>query len=339
MIVPLFLYAMRITILAQILFVVSLQITFVQAQNGKMPLELVADVPLTGNPSRLDYQSFDAQSGRLYIAHLGDDMLTVFDVKLQKVIGDVQDLKRVHGVIAVPELHRIYASATGTNEVAVINDQTLKVIARVPAGDYPDGLAYARKEKKLYVSDLRGKTDTVVDVLTNKVVTTIQMGAPVGNTQYDEATNRIFAAVHKLNAIIEVDPKTDKIVGTYPLNGCVDPHGLQIDGKNRFAFAACEGNAALAMFDLNAKKLIAVYPVGDDPDVLAFDTGLRRLYVSAESGVLTIFDEKNNSLELVGRAFYASKAHTVAVDSDTHRVYLPLENVGGKPVLRIASPR
>jgi hypothetical protein len=31
-------------------------------------------------------------------------------------------------------------------------------------------------------------------------------------------------------------------------------------------------------------KVLATYPVGKDPDVLAFDTGLKLLYVSAESG-------------------------------------------------------
>jgi YVTN family beta-propeller protein len=307
-------------------------------EQNALPLQLLADVPLTGKATRLDYQSFDAQSGRLYIAHLGDDMLTVFDVNSQKIVGDIKDVKRVHGVIAVPELHRVYASATGTNELAVIDDQTLQVVARVPAGDYPDGIAYASKERKLYVSDLHGKTDTVIDAATNKVVATIALDAPAGNTQYDDATNRIFVAVHKLNAIIEIDPQTDKIVGSYPLAGCESAHGLLIDGVNRFAFAACEGNATLAMFDLTAKKLLAIYPVGDDPDVLAFDSNLKRLYVSAESGVLAIFDEKKNSLETVGRGFYAARAHTVAVDSTTHRVYLPLENVNGKPLLRIAIP-
>src|SRR5438034_10805468 len=118
-------------------------------------------------------------------------MMTVFDTKTQKIVGDVKDLKHVHGVLAVPELHRVYASATGTNELAVIDDQTLQVVARVPAGDYPDGVAYAGKERKLYVSDLHGKTDTVIDAATNKVVTTIALDAPAGNTQYDEATNRI----------------------------------------------------------------------------------------------------------------------------------------------------
>ena len=33
-----------------------------------------------------------------------------------------------------------------------------------------------------------------------------------------------------------------------------------------------------------------------------------------------------------------SHAHTVSVDPRTHRVYLPLENVDGRPVLRILIP-
>jgi len=49
------------------------------------------------------------------------------------------------------------ASATGTNELAVIDDQTLQVVARVPARDYPDGIAYASKANKIYVSDFTAK--------------------------------------------------------------------------------------------------------------------------------------------------------------------------------------
>jgi hypothetical protein len=36
--------------------------------------------------------------------------------------------------------------------------------------------------------------------------------------------------------------------------------------------------------------------------------------------------------------YKAPHAHSVAVDPATHRVYLPLENVDGKPVLRILAP-
>src|SRR2546421_9442466 len=93
--------------------------------SSSLPLRTLVDVPLTGGTTRLDYQSLDSANGRLYIAHLGSDLITVFDMNKQTLIGDVKDLKRVHGVLAVPELHRVYASATGTNELAVIDDQTL----------------------------------------------------------------------------------------------------------------------------------------------------------------------------------------------------------------------
>jgi YVTN family beta-propeller protein len=101
------------------------------------PLRTLRDVPLSGGATRFDYQSFDSNSGRRYIAHRGDGAITVFDADKEAVIGDDKNLPRVHGVIAVPELHRIYASATGSNELAVIDDGTLQVVARVPAGDYP----------------------------------------------------------------------------------------------------------------------------------------------------------------------------------------------------------
>ncbi len=264
--------------------------------------------------------------------------MTVFDVSTGKVVGDVKGLKHVHGVLAVPDLHRVYASATGTNELAVIDHQTLQVIARVPAGDYPDGVAYASKAKKIYVSDKHGKTDTVIDATNNQRVTTIQLGGGAGNTQYDATSGRIYVAVDGREEIAEIDPDTDQVVGRYPLAGCRGAHGLYIDSEHRLAFVACEDNANLVVFDLEVKKVTTIHPVGDDPDVLAFDRSLNRLYVAAESGIISVFDERGRNLEKIGEGLFAPKAHTIAVDSRTHRVYLPLESVGGKPVLRIALP-
>lgn len=305
---------------------------------GSLPLRVLADVPLTGGTTRFDYQSLDTTSGRLYIAHLGSDLLTVFDVNKQSVVGDVKDLKRVHGVLAVPSLHRVYASATGTNELAVIDDQSLNILARVPAGDYPDGVAYASKANKIYVSDLHGKTDTVIDAKTNQRLTTIALGGGAGNSQYDSVSERIFVTVDGREELAEIDPSLDQVVARYSLNGCKGSHGLLIDSEHRLAFAACEDNSKLVVFDLESKKATATLSVGSDPDVLAFDPSLRRLYVSAESGIVTVFDERDRGLQKVGEGLFAPNAHSVAVDSNTHRVYFPLQNMNGRPVLRIAVP-
>src|SRR5258708_28286297 len=248
-----------------------------------LPLKVLTDIPLTGGTTRLDYQSLDSGNGRLYIAHLGSDLMTVFDVNKHTIIRDVKDLKRVHGVLAVPELHRVYASATGTNELAVIDDQTLQIVARVPAGDYPDGIAYASKEGKIYVSDLHGKTDTVIDAKTNQRLTTIQLGGGAGNSQYDSVSDRIYVTVHGKNELAEIDPNKDQVIGRYPLAGCSGSHGLYIDSEHRLAFVACEENAKLAIFDLEAKKMTAIQSVGADPDVLTFDKPLPLLYASPEA--------------------------------------------------------
>jgi YVTN family beta-propeller protein len=308
------------------------------AKSANLPLRTLRDVPLSGGATRFDYQSFDPNTGRLYIAHLGDGTMVVFDTNKEILVGEVKNLPRVHGILAVPELHRVYASATGSNELAVIDDSTLQIIARTPAGDYPDGVAYASRVNKIYVSDLHGKTDTVIDAKTNQRVTTIALGGGAGNTQYDSVSEHIFVTVHRHNELAEIDPNKDQVIGRYPLPGCSESHGLLIDSEHRLAFIACEENAKLAVLDLEAKKMTAIHSVGADPDVLAFDKRFGRLYVSAESGTISIFDERGRNLEKVGEGFFAPNAHSVAVDSRTHRVYFPLQNVGGKPVLRIALP-
>ena len=105
----------------------------------------------------------------------------------------------------------------------------------------------------------------------------------------------------------------------------------------RLAFIAGEENHTLAVFDLKTMRLVSVHQVGEDPDVLALDAALGRLYVSAESGTVTVLQEENGDLKELGRVTMPH-AHTVAVDPATHLVYFPLENVNGHPVLRILQP-
>ena len=63
------------------------------ATSSNLPLRTLRDVPLSGGATRFDYQSFDPNSGRLYIAHLGDGVVTVFDANKETVVGDVKDCR------------------------------------------------------------------------------------------------------------------------------------------------------------------------------------------------------------------------------------------------------
>lgn len=323
---------LRVTFRATLVFVLA---AAVAAQNS--PLKPVADVPLPGPAVRFDYQSFDPVHDRLYIAHMNADQLVVFDVKKREVVANLDGFPKVHGVWAVPEINRVYASATGEHKLAVVDMETLKILATPGPIKYPDGIAYAPPAKRVFVSDEHGDADAVIDALTNTLIATIPLGGGAGNTVYDPGTGHILVAVHEKNELVSIDPATAKIVGHHPLPGIESPHGIALDVEARMAFVAGEENNKLAVLDLTHWKVLATYPVGKDPDVLAFDPGLKRLYVSAESGEITVFRENDKALVNVG-TLSMPHAHTVAVDPKTHLVYFPLQNVDGHPLLRIMEP-
>jgi YVTN family beta-propeller protein len=303
------------------------------------PLERVADIDLPGPPTRFDYQSYDPRLHRLFIAHLGAGTVIAFDTRSNQVIGEIPQISQVHGVLGVPGLGKIYASATGTHEIVVIDAQTMKEIARVPGGAYPDGIAYAPEVQKLYVSDEMGRAETVIDTRTNTRLKTISLGGEVGNSQYDPVTRHVWVNVQTLGQMIEIDPRTDSVVGRLPLPGASRNHGLLIDPVEHIAYVSCEGNAKLLVVDLDTKKVLSIDSVGDDPDVLAFDETPRLLYVASESGVVSVFQREGKTLRKIGEGLLAKRAHSVAVDPETHRVYFPLEDLNGRPVLRIMEPK
>jgi DNA-binding beta-propeller fold protein YncE len=306
---------------------------------GQAPpvLEKVADIPIPGPAVRFDYQSLDAEAGRLYISHMNADQMVVFDTNKREVIANLDDFKRVHGVWAVPELGRVYASVTGEHAVAAVDSKTLQTFAKVGPINYPDGLAYAPKEKRVFVSDEHGDTDAVIDATNNTLLTSIPLPGGAGNTVYDSTSGHILVAVHGVNELVAIDPASAKILGRYPLPGIKNPHGIALDTAKRLAFVAGEENHSLAVVDLDSMKVLSTLQVGEDPDVLAFDLGLKRLYVSAESGTVSVFEERGRELKPLGTLFMPH-AHTVSVDPKTHLVYFPLENIDGHPLLRIMKP-
>ena len=116
------------------------------------------------------------------------------------------------------------------------------ILARAPAGDYPDGLAYDPVERHVFVSDESGGVETVIDAAGRRIAT-IPLGGEAGNVQYDAGSGRILVDVQTRDDIAVIDPRSNRIVRRVALPGCDHPHGLLVDSPRRLAFVACDGNA------------------------------------------------------------------------------------------------
>jgi len=306
--------------------------------DGSLPLRQVARVPLSGPAVRFDYTSIDPTTHTLWISHMDASQLLAFDIVSRKITKTIA-APGVHGVIAVPQIGRVYASATNAREVLTINSRTGKVLASAPAGEYPDGLAYDPVQRHVFISDESGGVETVITA-SGRRIATISLGGDAGNVQFDAASDRVFADVQSRDEIAVIDPKSNRIVKRIHVPNCNNDHGLLIDSPHRIAFVACDGDAKLLTLNLRTMSFTGTFSVGQSPDVLAFDAVKRRLYVSAESGVVAVFAETATSARPLGMSFLATEAHTVAVDPATHLVYFPLQSgSNGQPQLLIMRPK
>src|SRR5581483_5378949 len=145
----------------------------------------------------------------------------------------------------------------------------------------------------------------------------------VGNTRFDPNNHWVWTALQTRNEWAAIDPKTRQIVKRIPVKGGRHPHGLFLDTENRLLWTACDKDNKLVTLDLDNFQEGPAYDLAQGPDVLDLDLDLHLLYVASESGVVSIFREKDRKLEKVGDFPVGRNAHSVQVDPGTHFVYFP----------------
>jgi hypothetical protein len=245
---------------------------------------LVGDFPLGEATNRADYQSFDPTSRRLHIAKMGAGKLLVFDTAQNKLIAERDGFPKVTGVLAVPELHRLYASvpgaglvpslfvglgmaglSSGRGAVAILDTADLREITRLPGGVFPDGIAYDPKDRRIFVSDELGSAVLVIDADVDRVVARISAGGEVGNVQYDPVTAKIYAPIQSRSELLVIDPVNAAVVTGFALPGGKHPHGLAIAPGAPIGYVACDGDDKLLTVDLVSGKTLDRQPLATIP--------------------------------------------------------------------------
>lgn len=286
---------------------------------------------------RFDYLTIDESRRYLFSTHLGAGLLYVIDLDSQRVIKTISDLPGIEGVEIASDVKKVYTSDWHENKIAVVSLDSLAVIKKLPTEAKPDGIAYAAPFHKLYVSDERGNAVAVVDTMNDKIARHILFNSETGNVRYDPVSRRILVNLQSKNEIAEIDPAKDQELARYSVGTCRGNHGMALDPERRLAFLVCEENNQMTVFDLASHKPVSHFPLPEGADVVAYDPGLRRIYVACYSGAISIFQENNaQHIRKLGDVPVEKKVHSLAVDSRTHKVYVPEQEEGGRPAARIA---
>jgi DNA-binding beta-propeller fold protein YncE len=95
----------------------------------------------------------------------------------------------------------------------------------------------------------------------------------------------------------------------------------------------------LVVFDLARHRLVTATPVGTRPDSVTFDPLLRRIYTAGVGGKLTVIQQNNpDSYQVLENISTHYGAHTLALDPETHKVYVAYAALLTYPRIAVFSP-
>ena len=261
-----------------------------------------------------------ARGGRMYVAHTGADRIDVFDCAGHTYSHALPGHPGVAGILIDSQRDVLLATDRAAAQLSVYRASDESLLARVPVGQRPNGVALDTHRMRAYTFDLgdppgQGCTFTVVDLEQRAVIAQLPLPGRPRWAAYDEAARAVYANISDPPCIVVIDTATAQIARRIPVPA-VGPHGLAlIDG---LLFCAADGGELVVLETSGAVR--ARLPLTGVPDVLMYDPGLGRAYVAIGSpGHVQSFDAK--ALRPLETVSTEEGAHTIGWDPERKELW------------------
>jgi DNA-binding beta-propeller fold protein YncE len=281
------------------------------------PLQLTTRIALANVDGRMDHLSVDIAGERLFATAFDNHTVQVIDLKAGRQVSAIPNLDEPQAAFYDPSANQLFVSSGGDGSVKIFDGRTLRLLQTVKYSADSDNLRYDARgkhvivgyggEKFLYGQATRQQGDGamgIMDLAGNKVGE-IATDAHPESFQLEQSGTRIFINIPDKKEIQVADLASRKTVAHWPVN-CPDNFPMTLDEAHHRLFVACRAPSALAVFDTEAGKQVALIPL--DPglfsDDIFYDQSKSRIYVVARTaagndprapgpGVLEILQQKD----------------------------------------------
>ena len=286
----------------------------------------------TGGEGGTDYLTADPASGRVFVSR-GTHVMVV-DGATGKVIGDIPDTPRTHGIALAHKWNHGFTTNGGDSTVTMFDLTTLAVIKKIPAGiDGLDGIMYDDASDRILTIDHSHPIGTavVIDPSNGTVVGRITLTGRAPEGGVSDGKGRIYINLEDKNALDVVDTKTWTVVATWPIAPCDGPTGIAMDRASRRIFSGCSGMSVVT--DANTGTVVAQIPNGNGVDALGWDQAQKLMYIPAgrDGNVTVVHEDSPDKYSVVATVPTEVGAKTISVDDATHIAYAFTPQYGPPP--------
>jgi WD40 repeat protein len=292
-----------------------------------------------GGDGGTDYVTAEPGSGRVFVSRATHVM--VVDGTTGKVIGDIPDTPRMHGVALVAKYSHGFTTNGGDSTVTMFDIKTLAPIKKIKvAVGGLDGIMYDEADDRVILTNHSRPigTATAIDPNSGEITGQVELedNAPEGAAS--DGKGRIFVNNESKNTIQVIDAKSMKVLASWPLAPCDGPTGIAYDKASNRIFSGC-GKTSVVL-DADNGKIVATIANGDGVDALGWDPVEKLIYIPAgrDGNVTVVHQDSPDKYTVIATVATFRGAKTITVDPVKHVAYLFQPEFGPAPTPAPGSP-
>ena len=248
---------------------------------------LLFAITLPGVEGRIDHLAFDAASGKLWIAALGNHTVEVVDTAARKHLQSLTGFREPQGIASVgADVAVANGQGTGLQFLAVANGKSLRAAM---LGDDTDNVRYDATARIVYAGYGDGAL-AAIDPDDGKVLGQAKLAGHPESFQLEPSGSRIFVNVPSASQIAVVDRKAMKVIATWPVKAAAANYPMALDADGHRLFVGCRRPAKLLVFDTQSGQPTSSTDIVGDTDDIFYDAGSQRVFVIGGEGYLDVLD-------------------------------------------------
>jgi len=167
-------------------------------------LQLEAKIPLGEVRGRIDHLAIDLARQRVFVAELGNDTVSIVDLKKREVIQRISGLREPQGLAYVPATDALYVANTGDGSVRVFAGSDYAPAGRIDLGENADNIRVDSADGQIVVGYGSGGL-AAIDARTLQRIADVPLPVHPEGFQLDLASSQVFVNLPKAHAIAAAD--------------------------------------------------------------------------------------------------------------------------------------
>ena len=332
------------------------------AARATEPLVPEATIPLGGISGRIDHLAYDSKRGRLVVAELGNNSMSIVDLDGRAVVRRITGLNTPQGVAYLPATDAIYLASAGDGSVRRYKADDFTQTESTDLGDDADNIRIDRATSQVIVGYGGGGLAVLDGVAPGKPASksdtqsgnargllsggkgssrgrdkikgasaVYQLPVHPEGFQLDPRGQRLFVNLASLGEVGVVDRTSGKMIARWHAPGLASNFPMAIDDSGQRLFVVYRRPSRLAVFAAQSGAVAATLEVCADPDDIFSDVRRRRLYVTCGEGFVDVLEQDTVGFRRVGRVTSGRGARTGLYVPERDRLYVAVPAASGQP--------